>query len=1480
MTAHLSPSLLGLFFFIIANVLWSRGLAYEKVQQTSVVSFKEGNYNISSSHPPRDHHALSDNFWENKLRRASKASVRWPAIKLFNYTGQSVAIKHIDIIYDIVSNQHQSNIALFLQFLRHQKLLSSSGNTLSSANANDYAVPHLTSHSSYTFSYLFLVPSNANSKILDLVDDFCTDINHGASVKSGGVSGKKEKCRRHVKSVAMLWEDVFIYFSTLSSKVDAVFLSRSSLVGPVLPHYVPDDFDVFKTFTQYLSPISPHGLGASSISTPVVLSSVSVHFRNKRRKAVVGVEAKDFPVVLSGEFARLLGMQVGILYGSSDSTSKASTVGASSTTPSSAGASSESASAAAITAKMTGARSWLMPTLGGGLGVHVLDPHYAHIDWLRYYDLCYLKHSISLDACRDIEQSIPIDHAYIQAIGLNQTGIKSMFKQGISAMDMSIRTPLYRAYTSLFIDSGKLKSYEEYAYLVHVVNRQYNVTQHKNSHHGRGKESGWGGYLTSLLGSGKSRSSKDRTKREILTGSASNSTTGTSKDIPNVHSKKTLVVYVYFEANQEAIDNFVFFSQQGGIVPSNLVDYVIIVQGQHTVAMPSQFNVRIIYKENTCFDIGSWGAVIREIHGDNLRRKAEWDEAIRTNNLEAIERLKSAYKHYVDYVYKYKYYIVMNTSVRGPYLPPSWNFGNHLWTEAFTKFISDEGLGDEKASSKGFASNLFGMSSITSSTTSSDIESDPKHRVKLVGLSINCPDGVGRKYPHIMSMLLAFDNVVVDIWLSTKPNFETAKFSAVIRDGNPNSAFDPLASVIAPSEDTILIDRPRSKESNQTQGKLMFDDILFCASQKKYSLAQESELSMSVFNAGYNVKSLQYYYRDMNWLGVYKQIVDDRRVETSHGNMISCSNILLDIFYKKAWNYKQTTPHPYDFVFVKTNRGIYKDDILRMNHLAVDYRQFTVPHSPDLFVPSPSPISSDHASNPASATNTTSSLVDVDSINPSNIHLLPTHMEYYPNTGYEKVVMMFSHNFNFEGAPMWLLRIATILKKWGYRIYMYSLADGPLVKVLQKEGIEVIRFSKPAPFVKHDNYKDFQDWWILFNKHINVYYNIKPTLFVFNTVLFTKYVANLPLFQKEYVRYMWAIHEAELYDAVKSPNNYAYDHEFKELRTLNSVYLAPHKILFVSDSGREYASKFDYGQFITIRGFVKDSKCYLDSRGNAVDSRPDLLKLRTDSRKILGIPEDAYVISNIGTICRRKQQHWLVDLLHKSHLSRIHTRPLYILLVGYDDKSMYEKEVRKYIARANLTQQIFLIKHNSYPLHYAAAADVHTSISTHESFPLNTLEVMCLGVPIMATPAFGIREQILFPGLTGILLPGVRNYNGFQNHVKDFFGWHTTRKRCASPIVTVSASNSTARRLQSVGEGSGLVNGTMAVLANQTATGIVSNVEQAGNFSTVPPCLPAPLTLEEDAALRNKWLQMSTQAQKTVQKYFVQSAIEPYYEDL
>lgn len=214
---------------------------------------------------------------------------------------------------------------------------------------------------------------------------------------------------------------------------------------------------------------------------------------------------------------------------------------------------------------------------------------------------------------------------------------------------------------------------------------------------------------------------------------------------------------------------------------------------------------------------------------------------------------------------------------------------------------------------------------------------------------------------------------------------------------------------------------------------------------------------------------------------------------------------------------------------------------------------------------------------------------------------------------------------------------------------------------------------------------------------------------------------------------------------------------------------------------------------------MDDVQCHV-SNGTAY-ANIDLSEARTAARKALSIPDDAYVISNMGTICRRKQQHWLVDLLSQTKIKSIHNHPVFILLIGYDGKAdnPYEADLKKYVSLANLTTQVLLIPKSSHPLSYAAAADLHTSLSTHESFPLNTLEVMCLGIPIMSTPAFGIREQLLFPGINGVLLPGVRNYNGFQNAIRDFFDMHNPVYFSADTSLRASAKQQLLKTWHTMG---------------------------------------------------------------------------------
>ena len=64
---------------------------------------------------------------------------------------------------------------------------------------------------------------------------------------------------------------------------------------------------------------------------------------------------------------------------------------------------------------------------------------------------------------------------------------------------------------------------------------------------------------------------------------------------------------------------------------------------------------------------------------------------------------------------------------------------------------------------------------------------------------------------------------------------------------------------------------------------------------------------------------------------------------------------------------------------------------------------------------------------------------------------------------------------------------------------------------------------------------------------------------------------------------------------------------------------------------------------------------------------------------------------------------------------------------------------------------------------YVAAADLHVSASTHEAFPLNTLEAMALGVPVLMTPAFGSEEQVISPGHDGLLLDDIDSFSEFYS---------------------------------------------------------------------------------------------------------------------
>lgn len=181
-------------------------------------------------------------------------------------------------------------------------------------------------------------------------------------------------------------------------------------------------------------------------------------------------------------------------------------------------------------------------------------------------------------------------------------------------------------------------------------------------------------------------------------------------------SQRPLIIYAYAESNF-ARANLQYFVQNGLYAGA---DFLFIINGNATLdlLLPESLpNVKIVRRGNECFDMGGIGQVLN------------------SNNRELVK--------------KYSKFILMNASVRGPFLP-TWAEG--CWTDKFFNQLSDE--------------------------------------VKLVGTTYNCgPLG------HIQSMVFATDRKGIEVMLNGK----------ITTDKDPDF-LGGLSSCVKDKDDAISIE--------------------------------------------------------------------------------------------------------------------------------------------------------------------------------------------------------------------------------------------------------------------------------------------------------------------------------------------------------------------------------------------------------------------------------------------------------------------------------------------------------------------------------------------------------------------------------------------------------------------------------------------------------------------------------------------------
>jgi lipopolysaccharide biosynthesis protein len=175
---------------------------------------------------------------------------------------------------------------------------------------------------------------------------------------------------------------------------------------------------------------------------------------------------------------------------------------------------------------------------------------------------------------------------------------------------------------------------------------------------------------------------------------------------------RILVIYAYYEKDNIYKNNLEYFLRKG---LDNNCDYIFAINGHCSVQIPDMSNIKIIHRSNDGYDFGAY------------------DDALMTIN-----------------IHNYAYFIFLNTSVRGPFLPPYISL-SMKWYEPFINLI--------------------------------------KNNVKLVGTSINILNsvssehsqiferitGFGRPHTHVQSQFFAMDKKCLEYLLS-KNLFSSCKY--------------------------------------------------------------------------------------------------------------------------------------------------------------------------------------------------------------------------------------------------------------------------------------------------------------------------------------------------------------------------------------------------------------------------------------------------------------------------------------------------------------------------------------------------------------------------------------------------------------------------------------------------------------------------------------------------------------------------------
>jgi GT2 family glycosyltransferase/glycosyltransferase involved in cell wall biosynthesis len=317
-------------------------------------------------------------------------------------------------------------------------------------------------------------------------------------------------------------------------------------------------------------------------------------------------------------------------------------------------------------------------------------------------------------------------------------------------------------------------------------------------------------------------------------------------------------------------------------------------------------------------------------------------------------------------------------------------------------------------------------------------------------------------------------------------------------------------------------------------------------------------------------------------------------------------------------------------------------------------------------------------------------------------------------------IVMTALSLNCEGAPWSQYELTKELaKRRIIQPIVFSPVDGPLRSLYEEQGIPVIVDRHPLWGVT--SLKEYEAAIKAFSLRCLswgaelMYAN---TLQSFYAVAAAQQ-AGLPSVWNPRESEPWQTYFDYLPDGVIQK---AYD-----------CFAWPYRVVFVSDATRDaYAALNTRHNFTVIRNGLDGTRI----------EQACLEWPKTQARASIGACDGEVVMLLLGTVCSRKGQQDLVKAL--SYLPSDLRERVRCYIVG-DRPSEYSTELHAQAQQLppSLRSRVHIIPETRQTTQYYRAADLFVCTSKLESYPRVVLEAMAYGLPIVTTPVFGIREQVL-----------------------------------------------------------------------------------------------------------------------------------------